>query len=80
MVPPPVKRSPGDIFIRWIYYVHFGNFAGWQVKALWVILGLTPPFLFVTGALMWWNRVLSREARTIRRQRVVVSAIATPVA
>ena len=63
---PPIKRSPGDIFIRWFYYLHFGNFAGWQVKALWVFLGLVPVFLFVTGALMWWNRVLSREARAFR--------------
>ena len=38
--------------------VHVGNFAGWPLKALWVILGLTPPLLFVTGFLMWWNRVL----------------------
>ena len=62
---PPIKRSPGDIFIRWFYYLHFGNFAGWQVKALWVFLGLVPVFLFVTGALMWWNRVL----KPIRRAR-----------
>jgi uncharacterized iron-regulated membrane protein len=76
--PPPVRRrrrpprgSNGDVFLRWFYYLHFGNFAGWQVKALWVVLGLAPPFLFVTGALMWWNRVLSREARAARQIRAV---------
>ncbi len=63
---PPVKRSAGDIFLRWFYYLHFGNFGDWPVKALWVLLGLAPPFLFATGALMWWNRVLSREARRVR--------------
>jgi uncharacterized iron-regulated membrane protein len=73
---PPIKRSPGDIFLRWFYYLHFGNFGDWPVKALWVLLGLVPPFLFATGALMWWNRVLSREARAIRGQR----AVAMPVA
>jgi uncharacterized iron-regulated membrane protein len=67
---PPFRGSAGDKFLRWFYYLHFGNFADWQVKALWVILGLTPPFLFATGAIMWWNRVLSREARASRRQRV----------
>ena len=77
---PPIKRSPGDIVIRWLYYLHFGNFAGWQVKALWVILGLAPPFLFATGALMWWNRVLSREARSIRTQVAPEMRSATPVA
>jgi uncharacterized iron-regulated membrane protein len=43
------------------------------VKALWVVLGLVPPFLFVTGALMWWNRVLSREARTVPKLTSVAS-------
>jgi hypothetical protein len=63
----PIRRSAGDNFIRWIYYLHFGNFAGWKTKALWVVLGLLPVFLFVTGAIMWWNRVLSSAARRSRR-------------
>lgn len=66
----PPRGSNGDVFLRWFYYLHFGNFGDWPVKALWVALGLAPPFLFVTGALMWWNRVLSPEARASRRPRV----------
>src|SRR5262249_37424482 len=27
-------------------------------KALWTVLGLIPVVLFITGAVMWWNRVL----------------------
>jgi uncharacterized iron-regulated membrane protein len=73
---PPPKRSPGDIFLRWFYYLHFGNFGDWPVKALWVVLGLTPPFLFATGALMWWNRVLSREARALRKPGTAVASVA----
>jgi uncharacterized iron-regulated membrane protein len=73
---PPPKRSPGDIFLRWFYYLHFGNFGDWPVKALWVVLGLAPPFLFVTGAVMWWNRVLSREARSLRRRDAAVAPVA----
>jgi uncharacterized iron-regulated membrane protein len=65
----PIRRSAGDNFIRWIYYLHFGNFAGWKTKALWVVLGLIPVFLFVTGAIMWWNRVLSPAARRARGAR-----------
>jgi uncharacterized iron-regulated membrane protein len=74
--PPPVRRrrrpprgSNGDVFLRWFYYLHFGNFGDWESKALWVVLGLAPPFLFATGALMWWNRVLSRDARASRQLR-----------
>ena len=67
----PPRGSNGDVFLRWFYYLHFGNFGDWQVKALWVVLGLAPPFLFVTGALMWWNRVLSREARASRQSALL---------
>ncbi len=67
----PPRGSNGDVFLRWFYYLHFGNFGDWEVKALWVVLGLAPPFLFVTGALMWWNRVLSREARASRQRSAV---------
>lgn len=70
---PPVKLSPGETVLRWFFYLHFGNFAGWQVKALWVVFGLSPVLLFVTGLIMWWNRVLSREARAARRKRVPVA-------
>lgn len=76
---PRFRGTKGDVFLRWFYYLHFGNFGDWQVKALWVILGLVPPFLFVTGAIMWWNRVLSREARALRarsKRHVAVTSMA----
>jgi uncharacterized iron-regulated membrane protein len=64
---PIIRRSAGDNLIHWIYYLHFGNFAGPKTKALWVVLGLLPVILFVTGGIMWWNRVLSPAARRLRR-------------
>jgi uncharacterized iron-regulated membrane protein len=76
LLPPPPTRGPngkgraqrrfvphysaGDKFLRWIYYLHFGNFAGNKTKAAWVGLGLLPIVLFITGFIMWWNRVLRR--------------------
>jgi uncharacterized iron-regulated membrane protein len=62
------KYSTGDKIIRWFSYLHFGNFGGWPSKMLWVIIGLAPAFLFVTGVLMWWNRVLFPRARDIIHQ------------
>jgi uncharacterized iron-regulated membrane protein len=62
----------GEKIIRWFSYLHFGNFGGWPSKAVWVILGLAPAFLFVTGALMWWNRVLWPAALRVRRSRASV--------
>ena len=57
----PARRGvprPGDVFLLWLARVHFGRFAGMPVKILWAALGLAPAVLFVTGAIMWWSRVL----------------------
>jgi uncharacterized iron-regulated membrane protein len=54
--------SAGDTLLRWIYYLHFGNFAGNKTKAAWVALGLLPVALFITGFIMWWNRVLRHKS------------------
>ena len=47
----------GDNILYWLAYLHFGRFGGWSTKIIWAILGLAPPLLFVTGVLMWWERV-----------------------
>lgn len=44
----------------WIIRLHFGRFNA-ATKVLWTVLGLAPAVLAVTGALMWWNRVLSKK-------------------
>jgi uncharacterized iron-regulated membrane protein len=59
------KLTTGDQVIRWISYLHFGNFGGWPSKAVWVVIGFVPAFLFVTGLLMWWNRVLGPAVRRV---------------
>jgi len=69
---PKIHYSNGDQIIRTFFGLHFGNFAGMETRIVWAVLGLAPPFLFLTGALMWWNRVLSREARRLRRQTETV--------
>lgn len=56
-----IHRSAGDVIVYWISPLHYGDFGGVWVKALWVALGLAPALLFVTGSLMWWNRVLSKK-------------------
>jgi uncharacterized iron-regulated membrane protein len=63
------RYSTGDKIIRWFSYLHFGNFGGWPSKALWVVIGLAPAFLFVTGLLMWWNRVLGPAVRRVYNYR-----------
>ena len=51
-VSPPV--------LVWLNRLHFGRFNR-TTEAIWTVLGLAPAALFVTGALMWWNRVLSKS-------------------
>jgi uncharacterized iron-regulated membrane protein len=64
---PVFHYSAGDKIIRAFYSLHFGNFAGLGTRIVWALFGLTPMVLFLTGTIMWWNRVLSREARRLRR-------------
>ena len=48
----------GDEFLAWIVRMHFGRYGGMGVRITYVILGLLPAALFITGAIMWWKRVL----------------------
>ncbi len=43
--------------------LHFGRAYGPFIKALWVLLGLVPCALLVTGTLMWWKRSRPAAAR-----------------
>jgi len=42
--------------------LHFGRF-NLGTEVLWTFLGLSPALLFITGALMWWFRVLVKKFR-----------------
>jgi uncharacterized iron-regulated membrane protein len=59
--PVSLVPRPGDTALEWLAKLHFGRFAGIKTKWTWAILGVFPPVLFITGAVMWWNRVLSRS-------------------
>lgn len=59
-----------DEVLYWLAYGHFGRFirrlpgcgegCDLTLKAVWAGAALVPPAMFVTGAIMWWNRVLRR--------------------
>jgi uncharacterized iron-regulated membrane protein len=69
----------GDRVIYWLAFLHFGRINGIGIpcsgpglcdqttKAVWAIFGLAPAMMFVTGAIMWWNRVLRRRPANSRR-------------
>jgi len=56
-------RTWGDRVVEWLPPLHSGHFGGPIVHALWAVLGLAPAVLFVTGFLMWWNRLVVPRRR-----------------
>lgn len=65
-----VDERTVDRISYWLAYLHFGRLGGRGIpycdrglcdsitKGVWAVAGFVPPILFVTGAVMWWNRVL----------------------
>jgi uncharacterized iron-regulated membrane protein len=67
-------QRQGDAWIAWLVRMHFGRYGGMGVRITYVVVGLLPAVMFVTGAIMWWNRVLRRwlvEVRTARPRPVL---------
>jgi uncharacterized iron-regulated membrane protein len=60
----------GDRIIYWLAFLHFGRINGIGIpchgpgvcdqttKAVWAAFGFAPAAMFVTGAILWWNRVV----------------------
>ena len=69
--PPDLAQGTraGDQFIAWLVRMHFGRYGGMGVRVTYVIIGLLPAVMFVTGAIMWWNRVLRRWVAETRAAR-----------
>jgi uncharacterized iron-regulated membrane protein len=57
------------VFVQWMAPIHYGRFGGLATRILWLVAGLTPLVLFVSGCLMWWNRSLVKSWRRRAAQR-----------
>lgn len=82
-IEPPTADNAGtrlvDTLLYWLAFLHFGRINGiglfcegpgacdQLVKATWALFGLAPAAMFVTGATLWWNRVLRPLWRKRRR-------------
>jgi len=60
-------HSAMGLFLSWIAQLHFGRFNA-LTESLWTLFGLVPGISALTGALMWWNRVLRKKFRHPYRQ------------
>jgi uncharacterized iron-regulated membrane protein len=68
-----VQTRTVDRVLYWLAYLHFGRVNGIGIpckgpgvcdiatKSFWVVIGLTPAVMFVTGVAMWWNRVVRKK-------------------
>jgi uncharacterized iron-regulated membrane protein len=61
--PADGGESVGDTILLWMTRLHFGRWRSLWLKAVWFVLGLVPAIMFVTGLLMWWNRVVRPRLR-----------------
>ncbi len=82
---PPRAANDGPRFVDrvlyWLAFLHFGRIDGIGIpcsgpglcdqttKAVWAVLGIAPAAMFVTGTIMWWNRVLRRRLRKDPQRR-----------
>ncbi len=76
---PRQGRSAGDLIMDWVAPLHVGSFGGMTVRVAWLILGLAPPLLFVTGFIMWWSRVVRPRWLTARRSAVAAGLLAAAI-
>ena len=63
--PDLTLSRPVDVVIEWMVRFHFGRWRSHTLKVVWVIIGLIPMVMLITGVVMWWNRVIVRR-RTVR--------------
>ena len=76
--PPAGRRTLGDAVIALVGPVHFGNFGGVGVRLVWLITGLAPALLAVTGLLLWWTRVAAPAWRRRRAPRPPAPVLPVP--
>ena len=50
-----------ELGVRFLVNLHFGRNWGMTVKYVWMVLGLVPAALFVTGFITWYARVVRRR-------------------
>jgi len=62
--PDPFNSFLSEWSSYFLSRVHFGRFNGFT-EVVWTIVGLIPAVLFLTGFLMWWNRVVRKRGKAV---------------
>jgi uncharacterized iron-regulated membrane protein len=48
--------QPANVVYNWFFGLHTGWFAPWYVRLVWMLFGLVPFFLAITGVAMWLHK------------------------
>jgi len=68
--PPEVDDGiAAERLINWFVNLHFGRFGGMGVRTTWIVLGLVPSILFITGAILWWTKVVRPRLNALKAAR-----------
>lgn len=59
-VQDPRVLDGGRLLLHQQLGFHVGWFAGPLGRVLWAVVGLVPPFLFVSGVVLWWKKRLTK--------------------
>lgn len=49
-----------------IFPLHIGSYGGLPIRVLYVLVGLTPGLLSITGFLLWWRRKRKKQQRFVQ--------------
>jgi uncharacterized iron-regulated membrane protein len=49
------------------YKFHIGEFIGWPVKVLWLLISLMPCLFILSGLYIWWQRKSSAGVSKIKQ-------------
>jgi uncharacterized iron-regulated membrane protein len=55
------EKSLSEQLEATFYPLHTGNYGGFSLKIFYVIIGLMPGLLSITGALLWWRKRFSNK-------------------
>ncbi|MBX9571023.1 MAG: PepSY domain-containing protein [Candidatus Obscuribacterales bacterium] len=61
------KTPAGDLFLQTLTKLHFGSIGGTTTKCLWVLAGLTPALMSITGLMIFIQK--SRSKKRLKRNQ-----------
>lgn len=72
LILDPRTMSAGGWVNGQLWGLHTGTWGGAWSKTLYLIIGLLPPALLVTGFLLWWHRHQQKKIATAKRSTTVI--------